>query len=176
VLFVGADFERKGGDLLLQIALQKEFVGCDFQFVTTTYRGSTPANVFIHSGVRPNSPELVDLYRRADIFVLPSHADFSPYAVVEAMATGLPVVTTSVGALAEIVLDGKTGFVVPPGDVPLLKDRVLRLCGNLELRQQMGRLGRTIVEARHDLAKNGETIIELLKGLAHRTCAGEQQP
>ncbi len=63
--------------------------------------------------------------------------------VVEAMATGLPVVTTDVGALSEVVEDGVTGFVVPPLDVDRIVDAVLRLIDDEELRAEMGLIARS---------------------------------
>lgn len=176
VLFVGADFERKGGDLLLQAAQRDGLARCDIHIVTKSCAGSPRSNVFVHTDLEANSPELLRLFRNADMFVLPTRADFSPYAVVEAMAMGLPVITTSVGALPEMVRDGENGFVVPPGNVSMLADRMHTLCGDRQLRRRMGDQGRIAVQAHHDLDTNAGIVIDLMKRLANEKAAGRRIP
>ena len=84
----------------------------------------------------PRSDALLELYASSSIFVLPTMADYSPIAVCEAMAMELPVVTTAVGAVGEMVEDGVNGFVVPAGDANASASatgrahRVPRDCGN----------------------------------------------
>jgi glycosyltransferase involved in cell wall biosynthesis len=174
VLFVGADFERKGGDLLLEAAHRDDLTGCDIHIVTKSYCGCPPPNVFIHADLEPNSPGLVRLFRNADMFVLPTRADFSPYAVVEAMAMGLPVITTSVGALSELVHEGVNGFVIPSGNVSLLADRMKALCVDRELRHRMGDQGRTYAEGHHDLETSADTVISLMKRSADEKAAARR--
>ena len=62
--------------------------------------------------------------------------------LLEAMQHGLPVVTTTVGAIPEVVVDGETGFLVPPDDVTALADRLARLAAQPDLRRQMGAAAR----------------------------------
>jgi glycosyltransferase involved in cell wall biosynthesis len=81
--------------------------------------------------------EKVDLFQKATLFVLPSYADNFPYALLEAMSTGLPVVTTPVGAIPEIVEDGKNGFLIEPGDYRALADRIVQLLRDSTLRCEM---------------------------------------
>jgi len=69
-----------------------------------------------------------------------------PMSILEAMAHGLPVVATSVGGIPEAVSDGVEGFLVPPGDVAALEDRLQRLLSNKALRRQMGEAARRKVE------------------------------
>jgi glycosyltransferase involved in cell wall biosynthesis len=71
--------------------------------------------------------EKLELFQRATLFVLPSYGENLPYALLEAMSTGLPVITTPVGAIPEIVEDGKNGFLIEPGDCEALADRIIRL-------------------------------------------------
>lgn len=78
----------------------------------------------------------------ADILVLPSYAENLPMAIIEAMAAGLPVVTTPVGATAEIVDDGETGFLVQPGDVKAISEKLRILISDKELRVRFGSNGR----------------------------------
>jgi glycosyltransferase involved in cell wall biosynthesis len=77
-----------------------------------------------------------------DVFVLPSRREAQSLAVLEAMRASLPVVATGVGAMAEAVDDGVTGFLVPPDDPERLAERILTLVRDPSLRSAMGRAGR----------------------------------
>ncbi|HET7225385.1 MAG TPA: glycosyltransferase family 4 protein [Candidatus Eisenbacteria bacterium] len=76
-------------------------------------------------------------YRRATLFVLPSHAEGVPVVLHEAGAFGLAVVTTPVGAIPDLVRDGANGLLVPSGDVAALADAIERLVGDPALRQRL---------------------------------------
>jgi glycosyltransferase involved in cell wall biosynthesis len=78
----------------------------------------------------------------ADVFCLPSYAEALPLSVAEAMASGLPVVSTDVADIPEQVREGVTGFLVRPGDPELLADRLLHLVRDPAERQRMGQAGR----------------------------------
>jgi len=75
----------------------------------------------------------------ADIFVLPSYSEGMPIVVLEAMAAGLPVVTTPVGAIPEFFKDGKNGFIVQPGRPDEIADALIRLLKDQSLRERIGR-------------------------------------
>jgi glycosyltransferase involved in cell wall biosynthesis len=162
VLFVGGNFARKGGDLLLNVAKREEFRHCDFHFVTKGFTGTSNGNVFVHKNLPPNSDALISLYQQADIFALPTRADVFSLASLEAMAMGLPVITTDVGGIGEIVTDGENGFLIPVDDERALLDRLRTLTCNEELRTRFGRNGRQLVEARFDLDTMAETIVDFL--------------
>ncbi len=83
------------------------------------------AAVRVHRGVEARSARLRDLYAEADAFALPTQADATPWAVLEAMAAGLPVVATRVGAIAELL--GDAGETIEPGGVGELADALSRL-------------------------------------------------
>lgn len=82
--------------------------------------------------------EVRDLLRRADILVLPSFEENLPMSVIEGMANGLAVVATPVGATEDIVHDGETGLLVPPGDAEALALALRRLVADRELRERLG--------------------------------------
>jgi L-malate glycosyltransferase len=82
------------------------------------------------------------LLHGADVFLLTSVSEGIPLTVIEAMATGLPVVATDVGGMSEVVADGATGFLAPAKDDAALAERILRLAGDPDLRGQMGTAGR----------------------------------
>jgi glycosyltransferase involved in cell wall biosynthesis len=80
----------------------------------------------------------LQLLRQATIYVLPSYAEGLPMSVIEALAFGLPVVSTPVGGIPEAVSEGVEGFLVAPGSVDMLAARLAQLLSNPELRKQMG--------------------------------------
>jgi glycosyltransferase involved in cell wall biosynthesis len=162
VLFVGGDFERKGGFELLEVARLPEFSAVEFHVVTQSSVQGAPPNVVVHSGLDPASDALHQRYASASIFVLPTHADFSPIAVCEAMAMELPVIAAAVGAVNEEVDDGLTGFMVPAGDVDALRTKLADLVASAELRRQMGERGRAKVERFFDMEASAERILAVL--------------
>lgn len=81
-----------------------------------------------------------------DIFVLTSNWEGLPNAIMEAMASGLPCVVTDVGGNGELVVDGETGYVVPPNDPATMAQKILCLFKNEKLRKEMGMAGRRRIE------------------------------
>lgn len=75
---------------------------------------------------------------RSLCLVLPSHVDTAPMAIAEAMAVGIPVIATEVGGIPWMVKDGVTGFLVEPGDIEALAQKIEVLLNNEGLRKQMG--------------------------------------
>jgi len=88
--------------------------------------------------------------QRADVFLLPSYAEGQPLSILEAMAAGLPVISTPVGSIAEVLEDGTNGYLVPPGDVDALAGAMTALGGDAALRLQMGQRNRQDARERFD--------------------------
>jgi glycosyltransferase involved in cell wall biosynthesis len=162
ILFVGGNFNRKGGDLLSNVARREEFQQYEFHFVTKGFDSQRGSNIFIHDSLEPNSEALISLYRQADIFVLPTRSDVFSLACLEAMAMGLPVITTDVGGIREIVIDGENGFLVPAGDEGALLEPLRALIADTELRRRLGSSGRRSVETKFNLKTMAETTVEFL--------------
>lgn len=101
-------------------------------------------------GYRPDIP---DLLRAADIFVLASHREGMPRSIVEAMMCGLPVVSTDVRGSREEVIDGETGLLVPVRDRAALAQALAGLAGDGTRRKAMGRAGRERALALYDEQK-----------------------
>jgi glycosyltransferase involved in cell wall biosynthesis len=88
------------------------------------------------------SDHVAELLSLSDIYVAPSRSEGLSNALLEAMRAGLPCVVTAVGGNPEVVVDGKTGFVVPSEDPEAMAGRILQLLRDPELRRSMGRAGR----------------------------------
>ena len=164
VLFVGGVFERKGGPDLLAALKAVEFDWeCD---IVTKSEVAGGERVRVHRHLDQDDPRLRALFAAADVFVLPTSGDTMGLAIIEAMAAGLPVVSTRVGAVPEVVDDGATGILVRPGDVPALADALKRLAANPELRREMGAAGRRRAGELFDEKVNGARVLELVKTAA----------
>jgi glycosyltransferase involved in cell wall biosynthesis len=169
LLFVGGDFSRKGGETLLAAMRQGLAASCELDIVTkATVDTAGLTRVRVHNGLGPNAPALMALYRSADIFVFPTLADVLPLAIMEAMASGLPVITTDVGAIREQIEDGVTGSLIPPNnvDVDALYKTTMRLVENPELRHSMGVAARAAAERLFNGSRNYPRILELMKRCA----------
>jgi glycosyltransferase involved in cell wall biosynthesis len=106
-----------------------------------------------------------------DVFVMPSLFEGGPTTVLEAMAMGLPVVATNVGMVPEVVDDGKTGLVVPPGDVHALTTAVRELAARPETRTRLAEAARTAAVARFGTDRMVDGYVAVLAGTARRSAA-----
>jgi glycosyltransferase involved in cell wall biosynthesis len=88
-----------------------------------------------------------------DVFVLPSANEGTPVTAIEALASGCPVVATRVGGVPDVVRDGEDGFLVEPGDVAALAERLVRLAADPALRARMGAAGRDRVVPRYGVGR-----------------------
>ncbi len=164
LLFVGGDFRRKGGDTLLKAFRDSLMRNCELDIVTREQVDTQGlAGVRVHHGLGPNAPELMALYARADIFTFPTLADATPLAIMEAMASSLPIITTAVGALREQVEDGVNGFLIPPGDANALAGATLRLVSNPELRLQMSAAARQVADQKFNARTNYQQVLAVCK-------------
>jgi len=109
-------------------------------------------------GYREN---LLPVYATFDFFVLSSRREGLPNSILEAMAMGVPVVTTDVAGAKELVLDSQTGYVLPQGDVQGIAHALLRLAGNETLTHHMGPAGRRRVEQEFSFTHRLQCIEEL---------------
>ena len=113
-----------------------------------TLASSLGLNQFVRFvGYQPNMPKWLAL---ADITVLSSFFEGLPLIAIEALAAGRPMVATDVDGTAEVVVNGKTGLTVPPGDADALAGAILRLLHDPALRAEFGRAGRCWVEEHFD--------------------------
>jgi len=127
-------------------------------------RKSGLEGTFTLLGLRRDVPALL---AAADIFLLPSHSEELPLAILEAMAAGLPIVATPVGALPQIVSGAPgAGFLIPARDVDTWVHRVKDLAANPVLRQALGGEGRRRVQDRYDVRSNVAALAACYRLLA----------
>ncbi|HZM00549.1 MAG TPA: glycosyltransferase family 4 protein, partial [Planctomycetota bacterium] len=107
-------------------------------------------------GIRHDVP---DLLAASDLFVLPSLWEGLGLVFLEAMAVSLPVVATRVSAIPEVVEDGRTGWLVPPGDPRRLAAAVAEALADPAERERRGRLGRQRLEGRFGLERMVDEIL-----------------
>jgi glycosyltransferase involved in cell wall biosynthesis len=160
ILFVGDLHRRKGPDVLIRAAplvAEKDMRviiigskgGEEGRLRTLSDELSTSDRVIIIEEVKHEL--LPRFYNLADIFVFPTVMKTEGFGIValEAMSCGTPVVASNIGAIPEVVREGKTGFLFPPGNVQELAEKINRILGDAELRTALGRAGRELAESEY---------------------------
>ena len=100
--------------------------------------------------------------READIFVLPSYREGLPNALLEAMASGCAVVASSVGAIPDIIEDGKNGALITQGDNMQLASSIIKLGSSKKLREDFGIHARKTIKNQHDINNVWKEVFNLL--------------
>ncbi len=111
---------------------------------------------------------LADLYRAANIYAHPAKQDTFPTTVLEALACGTPVIATSVGGIPEQVDEGRTGFLVPPGDTATMRARLFRLLSDENALERMGARAAEEAAARFDVVQQADAYLEWFRSFAGR--------
>jgi len=172
ILFVGRLDKEKGVRHLIDVIKARSWAGVEFWFVG---KGPYKSEIASLSSERPiryldfiSDPEqLADIYRKSDIFILPSIDDQSienfGIVLLEAMATGLPIVTTNCIGPKEIVDNGIEGYVVPQGDSIAMLEALGSLVYDSSKRIRFGMKGRTKAEQRYSIGVVAKKWIGVLK-------------
>jgi glycosyltransferase involved in cell wall biosynthesis len=109
--------------------------------------------------------DVAPFYAAFDALILPSANEGTPVSAIEALAGGRPVVATRVGGVPDVVRDGVDGFLVEPGDVDAMADRLAALAADEDLRRRMGEAGRADVHQRYSVERLLDDIDELYRRL-----------
>ncbi len=128
--------------------------------------------VVFHDG--SDQENIKQLYASADIFVLPSFKETFGIVFLEAMHYGLPIITTNVSAMPELIEEGKNGFLVPPGDSQALAEAISTLIENPDLSKQMGEAGRKKVANSYYWEQSGSKFVAILESLKKEGVEGEE--
>jgi glycosyltransferase involved in cell wall biosynthesis len=161
ILFVGGHFERKGGKLLLDVFRTHLRGRVELDLVTRDAIPEEPG-VRVYRGLTTASPELLELYRTASMFVLPTLADCFSMVALEAMAMGLPVVVSDVGGISDIVEPGQSGYLINLNDGSALRSAIEELLADPSRRAAFGARGRAVVEQRFSADTTAQCLIDLL--------------
>jgi glycosyltransferase involved in cell wall biosynthesis/peptidoglycan/xylan/chitin deacetylase (PgdA/CDA1 family) len=174
ILSVGSLLDCKGFDILIDACKILKEKGVDFE---CTIAGGGPLEKSLKSQVAGSRLEgkikftgyitqdkLVPLYQQADVFALPVRLDIHwgiPNVLLEAMAAKVPVITTTLPSIPELIQDRETGFIVPEKDPQALAEQLIRLFHNRGLSQQVGERGWEVVKNKFDAKKNALSLTGL---------------
>lgn len=176
---VGSLIEKKGHEFLIRACGELKSQGLEFNCVIVG-EGMLEGSLkdLVHELNLENEVELVgaqsqtwvrDRLERSDIFVLActtakdGERDGIPVAMMEALAMEVPVVSTSVSGIPELIQDNITGLLVPEKDVNALATAMLRLAHDMPMQQQLAKNGRMLIEAEYDISKNAARLGSLFQ-------------
>jgi glycosyltransferase involved in cell wall biosynthesis len=155
VLCVGQFIDRKGRWIFLEVAREMLKEHADIEFVWIAPEIPDPKEhalveefglrVILSSDIGVSRREVLGFFRAADIFALPSLWEGLPISILEAMALGLPTISTNVNAIPEAVKNDETGLLIERADGRSLADAIFRLKGDGALRERLSRDGRAYV-------------------------------
>lgn len=169
VTYIGRLERWKGAESLAEIArlVHREVPEAIFQVVGTgslldQVRAETAElnGTMRFLGETPHE-SIAAILRGTSVLVLPSLIEGLPTVCLEALASGVPVVASSAGGTPEVVVDGETGFICSPHDLPRFADRVVALLRDPALRRRLGRNGRALVERHHSWSQVAEMTEKL---------------
>ena len=110
----------------------------------------------------PQTDDVLSHLLRAEVFVLPSYREGTPRSVLEALAMGLPVITTDAPGCRETVVDGENGFLVPVRESEVLSQRMLDLIEKPELKSKMGECSLLKAKEKYDVIKVNQSIMDVI--------------
>jgi len=161
-LFVGGDFVRKGGDLLLNV-FKTRFRGRAELLLVTKADVPEEPGIRVFRNVEANSEALLDLYRSSDVFALPTRADCYSLVCLEALAAGMPIVATRVGGIPDVISEAETGYLIDVDDATSLTERLETLIADPAKRREMGAKARARAEERFDAAETARQLFEFVR-------------
>ncbi len=166
VLFIGGRFAEKGGPELVEALAGSLGESVELDIVTP---GALPERPGLRAHrLHPGDPVLLDLLQQADLLCLPSHRDAAPWAVLEAMACGTPVLSTRVGGIPDLLDDGRAGVLVEAGRPDQLGEALRTLLSDEGLRAGLAARARERCEERFDARRQGPDLMAMIGALAPR--------
>ena len=181
ILSVGSLVPKKGHRVLIAACRRLERSGLDFECTIIGGGPDAPAlrkqagddgrGHRIRLTGACSSPEIIEAYRRHDLFVLACQVapdgdrDGIPVVLMEAGILGLPLLSTTVSGIPELVIHGRTGWLVPPGDDSALADAIALLASDPDLRKRLGDGAREHVRAWFAVERSAQQLASLFRGV-----------
>lgn len=188
IVAVGSLAEKKGHEYLIDAAALLARDGCDFEVSIIgqgPLRESLQARIDSHGlGMRVkllgglNQTQVKERYRQSDIFTLAcvtaknGDKDGIPVAIMEAMATEIPAVSTDVAGIPELIIDGETGLLAPEKDAPALAAALNRLMNEPDLRHRLSLQGRRKILDEFDIQQTAERMAAIFERIYRRAKSG----
>ncbi|HKO97125.1 MAG TPA: glycosyltransferase family 4 protein [Pyrinomonadaceae bacterium] len=179
IMFMGGDFVRKGGADLLEAWRGAQLTDRAELVLVTDWPiepEDLPAGVSVVRGIKPFTESWTELWKSADVFVMPTRNEAFGMVYQEAAAAGLPAIGTRLNAVPEIVLDQVTGLLVSPGNKSELVEALRTLIGSAELRRRLGSEARRRAETLYSPERYSQKLCALLLSLARSRNAALQTP
>ncbi len=163
ILFLGNLTQRKGIYDILEVVpkIKDKFIDVNFVFAgSEEFPGdlnrfkkecvAKEINNSIKLIFNFSDNEKMKLFFESDIYLLPSYAEGLPISLLEAMAAGLPVISTPVGGIPEVIEEGVNGFIISPGDTDDLANKICKLVEDKDLREMMGEKNQLTIKQMYD--------------------------
>lgn len=172
VLFIGNDFLRKGGDMLYRWVTGPLAGTCELHIVSGDPAAAQLGGpgVVVHGPV-PHARLTGEILPSMDLLCHPTQSDMSAYVVVEAAFAGLPAITSRVGGIPELVIEGETGWTLERRDEAGFVRTLKMVLADPDRVAEAGRQARRRAEDRFDAGKNYNRLFDRLKELALRRTA-----
>ena len=186
LVFVGSVIQRKGADVLVRAFIEASARRSDLHLLVVgpRQRSENPSldEDFVNklrallrkndlservsfTGIVQNRQQVAEMYRASDIFVFPSNKEGLGNVVLEAMASGLPVVVSNLPVLEKVIRHQENGFLVPVDNSAALSDAILMVSSDRVLAERLGRNARDYVEKNHSFAAWQARLTEFYRGL-----------
>jgi len=172
LLFVGRLAAVKGLPVLLEAVAH---LAKDRQDVTLVVAGDGPDRAKLEAQAKrlgigsrvefrgyQSQAQVREVLRQTDVFAMASFAEGVPVVLMEAMAAGVPVIATRIAGVPELVEDGVSGFLVPPGEPQTIAEKAAMLLDNAELRNRFGAAGRAKVEREFNIATEALRLCRIM--------------
>lgn len=163
-LYVGQISHRKGIPVLLDAARHCRSLSVRFRLigpiVSPEVLNCMPDNVVYEGPSLPGG--VAETMRQVDLFVLPTLEDSFALVIFEAMASALPVITTSHAGVSELIENGRDGLIVPPGDSVALAEAIVNLVEQPALRYRLGEAAREKVQNAHSWDDYGQAVLKTI--------------
>lgn len=174
-LFVGRLIKRKRADFLIEswVEVINNFPQLHLSIIGTGNEETNLKNLVkkhnlsstISFAGEMSKNEVLTHLQMGDLFILPSESEGMPNALLEAMSVGLPIIATKIAGIEEVVVDGKNGFLIKPGNRKELSDAILKLVKDDVLLQSAGQQSRFIIETAFSLEVIAHKYIQTHKRL-----------